>query len=248
MLTTVLFDMGGTLENIWQNEETQLYGAQLIRDILERNGIVFDCTTKELADSMTKDRTAYRTWRTGTKIELKPEELWTTYMLSGFDVPKEKIIPIAEELACTWEGNNFHRELREDAKELLEALKQRGYKIGVVSNNTSRYQVFNCLEDYGIRDYMLDVTVSGVVGFAKPHPEIFRIATRQIQSKPEECVYVGDYVQADVVGSKNAGFGKTVLIQSKMEEAKTYKEDAMEPDIRITELMEIIPWLDKING
>ena len=39
-------------------------------------------------------------------------------------------------------------------EEMLQALQQRGYHLGVISNNASLYNVFNVLEDYGIRKYM----------------------------------------------------------------------------------------------
>jgi putative hydrolase of the HAD superfamily len=41
---------------------------------------------------------------------------------------------------------------------------------------------------------MEDVTVSSVTGYRKPHPEIFRISLRQMQTAAENCIYVGDTV------------------------------------------------------
>jgi putative hydrolase of the HAD superfamily len=35
--------------------------------------------------------------------------------------------------------------------ETLEALRRRGYHLGVLSNNASLYNVFDVLEQYGIR-------------------------------------------------------------------------------------------------
>ena len=57
--------------------------------------------------------------------------------------------------------------------------EEPGLPPGVISNNASLYNVFRVLEDYGIRGFMEDVTVSSVTGYRKPHPEIFRIALRQ---------------------------------------------------------------------
>ena len=88
---------------------------------------------------------------------------------------------------------------------MLQALKSRGYHLGVISNNASLYNVFRVLEDYGIRGFMEDVTVSSVTGYRKPHPEIFRIALRQMQAKPEMCVYVGDTVSRDIIGPQAGG-------------------------------------------
>ena len=51
---------------------------------------------------------------------------------------------------------------------LLEGLKGLGMKLGVISNTAALYQVFRTLEEYGIRDYFQDVTLSSVTGYRKP--------------------------------------------------------------------------------
>lgn len=110
-----------------------------------------------------------------------------------------------------WECTYFHRELRPGVREMLAGLKARGYRIGVISNNASLYNVFNVLEGYGIREYMEDVEVSSITGYRKPHPEIFRISMKQMQEKPENCVYVGDTLSRDVIGSKEFGLERQCI-------------------------------------
>ena len=83
------------------------------------------------------------------------------------------------------------------------------------------------LEEYGIRGCMEDVTVSSVTGYRKPHPEIFRISLRQMQTTAENCVYVGDTISRDIIGAKQAGFGK----------ARPCGPESSGHD----------PWLDQIN-
>ena len=215
MLNTVLFDMGGTLEDIWNNQETQA----------------------KAMDALQKTR-----WSEGLELEKKPEEIWPDYYLKEFGFDREKLIPITEELANLWEVTYYHRELRGDVLETLEALKARGYHIGIISNNASLYNVFNMLEEYGIRGCMEDVTVSSVTGYRKPHPEIFRISLRQMQTTAENCVYVGDTISRDI-------FGKAVQIVSALSAQKdaATAADAEKPDLVIQNLLDMIPWLDQIN-
>ena len=131
-----------------------------------------------------------------------------------------------------WEVSYYHRELRPGVKEMLDALQARGYRIGIISNNASLYSVFDVLEDYGIRNYMEDVTVSSVTGYRKPHPEIFRISMRQMQATPAECVYMGDTISRDIIGATRAGFGKTVQIYSFLSAQKDVGlEDCEKPDV-----------------
>lgn len=113
-----------------------------------------------------------------------------------------------------WEITHYHRALRPHAKEMLEGLKGLGMKLGVISNTASLYQVFDILEEYGIRDYFQDVTLSSVTGYRKPDPNIFQVSLRQVQSRPEHCAYVGDTISRDVIGPIRMGFGATFHIDS----------------------------------
>ena len=208
MLNTVLFDMGGTLEDIWNTQETQAKAMDALQKTLRAHGLEPGCSPEEFDRRVMAGLKEYKRWSEGLELEKKPEEIWPDYYLKEFGFDREKLIPITEELANLWEVTYYHRELRGDVLETLEALKARGYHIGIISNNASLYNVFNMLEEYGIRGCMEDVTVSSVTGYRKPHPEIFRISLRQMQTTAENCVYVGDTISRDIIGAKQAGFGK----------------------------------------
>lgn len=141
-----------------------------------------------------------------------------------------------------WEVTHFHRALRPRVKEMLEGLKGLGLKLGIVSNTAALYQVFAVLKEYGIRDYFQDVTLSSVTGMRKPAPDIFRVALCQLQSRPEECVYVGDTVSRDIIGSKRAGFAKAVQICSKLTREKDCGvKREFEPDIMVEDIYDVLP-------
>ena len=191
----------------------------------------------------------YKTWCDLEFREKKPEEIWPEYYLKAFNFNRKALTDICEELANMWECTYFHRELRPGVREMLAGLKARGYRIGVISNNASLYNVFNVLEEYGIREYMEDVEVSSITGYRKPHPEIFRISMKQMQEKPENCVYVGDTLSRDVIGSKEFGFGKAVYIQSFLSAQKDVGVvSSIQPDVTIQNVDELVPWLDSVNS
>ncbi|MGN0993509.1 MAG: HAD family hydrolase [Butyricicoccus sp.] len=249
MLNTVLFDMGGTLEDIWYNEDTIDDVMKKLQETLRANGLEPGCTDCAFRNRVLAGLKEYKRWSEGNMLEAKPEEIWPDYYLKEFHFDREKLIPITEELANMWEITYFHRELRPGVKEMLDGLKARGYHIGVISNNASLYNVFNVLEAYGIRDYMEDVTVSSVTGYRKPHPEIFRISMRQMRCKPENCVYMGDTVSRDIIGAKRAGFGRAVQIRSFLSAQKDVDvvADAEKPDVVIADFDEFLRWLDREN-
>ena len=223
MLNTVLFDMGGTLEDIWNNEETLAAVMEQLQAMLREAGLEPGCGLEDFQRKVLAGLKAYKSWSESVWLEKKPEEIWPDFYLREFGCDREKLLPITEE--------------------------QRGYKLGVISNNASLYNVFNVLEDYGIRHFMRDVTVSSVTGYRKPHPEIFRISLRQMQVKAENCVYVGDTISRDIIGSKRAGFGKAVQIGSHLSAQKDAEvgNAAERPDMVITDIRELTAWLDEIN-
>ena len=241
MLDTVQFDMGGTLEDIWYNEETAERVARGLLDLLEQHGLTVSCGQSVFWEQVQQGVSRYKAWSEGAALEKKPEEIWSMYYLASLGLPDEKVGEIAEELADFWEVTYYHRELRPGVRETLEALKTRGYKLGVISNTASLYSVFNVLEHYGIRDYFQDVTLSSVTGYRKPHPGIFQISLRQMQSKPENCVYVGDTRSRDIMGAKRADFGLAVQIGSALTEQKDALTDpCWQPDARITSIPELL--------
>jgi putative hydrolase of the HAD superfamily len=62
-----------------------------------------------------------------------------------------------------------------------------------------------------IADCFLSITDSGLVGYEKPHPEIFRVALETLKAKPEESLYVGDMYSVDYVGATGAGMQAVLM-------------------------------------
>lgn len=248
MINTVLFDMGGTLEDIWYNDQTVQAVTKKLLDMLQQHGLHAGCTEAAFWNRLNSGVMRYKKWSEGHELEKKPEEIWPEYYLADFDMDKQKIAEIAEQLAGMWEVTYYHRELRPGVREMLEALQQRGYKLGVISNTASLYSVFDVLEGYGIRDYFSDVTLSSVTGYRKPNPEIFRVALRQIQSEPAECAYVGDTLSRDVIGAKRLHFGAAIQIRSFLSAQKDAAvSGGWQPDHVVEKIGDVVDYLDKVN-
>ena len=214
MIDTVLFDMGGTLEDIYVDDASKEESAREVLRILSEKGIEPHMDVPTAAAKLAEGWDRYAAYRGPTNRELKPEEIWGNYVLTDFDLDFETVKPFAEELAHMWEITYYHRSLRPGAKEMLEGLQRLGMKLGVISNTASLYQVFRILEEYGIRDYFQDVTLSSVTGYRKPDPNIFLVSLNQVRSDPSTCAYVGEPFSRDVIGPQRVGFGMTFQIHS----------------------------------
>jgi len=96
---------------------------------------------------------------------------------------------------------------------LLERL-HRKYKLAVVSNMSFAGAIFQSLREFDIAKHFDATIVSGVLGWRKPCPRIFREALHALGVKAEEAVFVGDSPRADVVGAGQLNM-KTVLVVQK---------------------------------
>lgn len=247
MVTSVLFDMGGTLEDIYVDDGSRRSAIERVNEMLLGYGLDPACSYEELKRRIDEGWKRYGAYRDSCDVELKPVDIWCRYVLADFGFPQEKLAPHCEEIAHMWEVTYYHRSLRPRVAEMLDGLKGLGMKLGIISNTAALFQVFDILEEYGIRDYFRDVTLSSVTGMRKPTPDIFTVSTRQLQSAPEECVYVGDTVSRDIIGSKRAGFAAAIQICSKL----TGEKDQgicreFEPDYMIQDIYDVYPIVEKL--
>lgn len=93
--------------------------------------------------------------------------------------------------------------LYEDVVENLEALKDKGIRLAMISNWDSRLPAL--IEQLGISRYFEKVIVSALVGYEKPHPAIFQIALENTGLDGSEVVYIGDDLFLDYQAARKAG-------------------------------------------
>jgi len=87
--------------------------------------------------------------------------------------------------------------------DVLNYLKNKGYTLGVISNNDG-YTEDKC-RDTGIFDFLDIIADSTSLNMIKPDQRIFNYVINELDLVPEECVHVGDLYGSDVKGASNAG-------------------------------------------
>jgi putative hydrolase of the HAD superfamily len=124
---------------------------------------------------------------------------------------------------------------------LLRQLRERGIKVGVLSNTmwprAAHERVF-------ARDKVLDLfdgaVYSSEIAWTKPHPEAFRAAMASVGvTDPSSCVFVGDRPHDDIHGAKSAGMRAVLVPHSEVPAHDTV------PDAIITRLAELPAHLDQ---
>jgi putative hydrolase of the HAD superfamily len=106
--------------------------------------------------------------------------------------------------------------LNTDAAGVLEAVRNRGYKIGLISNTgRSPGRVLRQLLDtYGVLKFFDATVFSNEVKRRKPDRTIFDRAADLLSAEKEMIVHIGDNPEADFWGAKNAGMHAILLDQT----------------------------------
>lgn len=152
----------------------------------------------------------------------------------GLDITTEQ----AAEMWRTWNlpGRFFGRKLFSDTAEMLDSLRERGYKLGMVTNRPFAGPAFHEeIEELGLGDVFDVMSISCDVGYMKPHPEIYRHALEALDVAPENAVMVGDSLVADVAGAQALGMTGVWRRYRDLDE----KSDGIEPDYVVENLSEL---------
>ena len=96
-----------------------------------------------------------------------------------------------------------------ETKEVLSNLKEKNYRLGIISNFDSR--VYDVMRNLEINEFFDKFVISSEAGHAKPDPNIFHIALHKMGADPKECLHVGDNIYNDFHGPRALGIQALLL-------------------------------------
>ena len=115
MIKTILFDVGGTLENFWCDESVRQRGVQRLREEFEKAGMPLTGTDEEILKEFDDDRDSYRHYRKlHDEVELSPEEIARRFLFIKRDFDREKLAAMGEIICRIWEDDFYTRVVRHD--------------------------------------------------------------------------------------------------------------------------------------
>lgn len=91
----------------------------------------------------------------------------------------------------------------EDSFNLLKELKNRGIKIGLITNTFSDERDF--IRQSVLFPYFDVALISYEQGIRKPAPKLFTKITEELGVEPGECLYVGDGGSKELFAARDAG-------------------------------------------
>jgi putative hydrolase of the HAD superfamily len=202
----VLFDFGGTLYDY----DTLLPG--------DRESLLH---LSALAGARTDTDTVYRAYRGALRTAFR-NYLERSYYLHR-DMFREALEGMLRELGLEatdehvtqyremqWKLHQRDFQLREGVRETLEELRRRGLALGIVSN-IDKDQLEHLSGLAGIEPHFDWLLSSEEAGSCKPDGKIFAEALRRAGCAPDEALFVGDSLSADIAGANRAGLRSVLL-------------------------------------
>ena len=135
-----------------------------------------------------------------TKSELRYGRLKETFDAINFEVSDELINLIADQYITHLADFNF---LFDGTCEILDYLKEN-YKLHIITNGFEEIQTKKMINS-NIYHYFEKVITSESVGVKKPNPKVFNYALQMVKATPNECMMIGDNLEADIQGAINCG-------------------------------------------
>ena len=112
-------------------------------------------------------------------------------------------------------------ELYPDTLPVLQSLAAQGWTHMIVSNHVPELRTIAA--HLGLQSLVHTIVNSAEVGYEKPHPEIFNLAL-QMAGHPHEVWMIGDNIEADVFGAKQAGI-PSILVREQDPRAEHQFDD-----------------------
>ncbi len=191
----VVFDYGGVM--------TTSTMPQRVVELAKRKGIDWSVIENGFA--------AHRLQYDGDFITLREmyEAIWKD---AGIEMDEATTAEFMEEDVKSW----LYR--RERTREWMAGLKERGFKIGILTNMNSTYanaHFKKAFEDYiALADAMV---ISGEEHLFKPQPEIYRLLEKRIGLEADELCFIDD-VEKNVAAAKGCGWEAIRFVSSEQVE------------------------------
>jgi HAD superfamily hydrolase (TIGR01549 family) len=244
-IKAVIFDLGNTLlyfDGDWP--EVFSRADQGMFQSLTRAGFQLE---KEAFTSAFRQRlAAYHHQR---EIDFKEHSThWIlTDTLSAFGHTEVDEAILKDALAAMYAASQEFWLPEEDLLPMMEALKTRGIRVGLLSNAGDDRDVQKLVDKGRIRPYLEYVLTSAAGGIRKPDNRIFELAIGMFGLSPDEVAMVGDTLGADILGANQMGIYSIWITRRADTPANREARKTITPDAEIETLAELPDLLDSLS-
>ena len=231
MLEAVLFDWGDTLMQFAYSPELVSAGHRAGLEAIGRG----DFPDVETVTARFREEYEPLFWAPGTIEEIEYPQLVRRLLGDvGVEIDDEVLGRYLEAEHRAWDPARI---LAANTHPLLEALRERGLKLGLVSNAFDPgWLLHRDLEQMGLAQRLDFSVFSSEIGLRKPHPAIFEHALGALGVEPERTLFVGDRLFEDVRGAAELGMTTVQALWFRADE----HPDGAEPDHRAFTQLDVL--------
>jgi putative hydrolase of the HAD superfamily len=227
-IRAVIFDWGGTLTP-WHDVDlvAQWYAYSEIYD--PENAASLARRLKERED----DR-----WRAQRESDgaISTGALDSLFIAEGIDISAARHLRALGSYLDFWAPHTY---AEDDARDVLAALRQRDYLVGVLSNTMwprSHHQEVFARDD--LDEYIDAAVYTSELDVAKPHADAFHAILTALDVTADKAVFVGDRLWDDVLGARQVGMRTIWIPHSNIPEEQVPDASAT-PDATAHRLLEV---------
>lgn len=230
----IFFDLGGTLRLEIKDAAYQDAAKRELHALVQP-----DMETEAFYNRITTRFSIYKSWAVNTRREVGDAILWGLFLLPEMD--EAWIKKNCHELTYLFRKTKGRRVTVPNGVEVVRDLKQRGYRLGIISNLIGEdYEVKKWLEAEKLEDAFETIVLSSVCGLRKPGDAIYRLACDDMGLEPNRCASIADNLDTDIPGAWKAGIGVNVLYHSPERKHIVPITDANRPDFEIRDFRELL--------
>jgi len=236
----VIFDWGGTLTPWHDIDLVEMWGAYA--SAFEPEG-----DPRVLAERLAREEISRWRVQQASSGADGTGALDQLFLSVGIDVSTPRHGRALAAYLAHWEP---HTLADPDALGLLGALRQRGIRVGVLSNTMwPRWHHEAVFSRDGLLPLIDAAVYSSEIPVAKPHADAFRSALAAVGEPPRTTVFVGDRPWDDVHGAQAVGMRAILVPHSRLGDQAV--DVAVQPDAvvqRLGDVLDVVMAWDSDGG
>jgi HAD superfamily hydrolase (TIGR01549 family) len=241
----IIFDLGRTLiyfDGHWKQVEDQ--ADQALADELEELG--FEIEKNDFLSRFRDRVEQYYQAREEDYLEHTTQVVLKD-ILAECGYPNVSQQVLRDALAAFYNVSQNHWKTEHDAHATLDILRARGFRMGMISNAADDADVQALVDQAQLRPYFDKILTSACVGLRKPDERIFNKLLDHWRLPASRVVMVGDMLNADILGARNAGIFSVWIKRRVNPETSRRDLQYIQPDAVIDTLSELPNLLNELS-
>jgi putative hydrolase of the HAD superfamily len=236
----IIFDYGHTLVDLAATAQVILLYREGLREVLARHcdgrTDLLEAAERALRSVDEAIRVSFTTRRQIQELDLF-DLLRAGLAAEGIALPAEALQRVVE---MDHQVYGALSRVSPETVATLEALKARGYLLGVISNTVFLRRWIHHLPLLGPGGLLDALLLSTDLGLRKPHPLTYQTVLARLGVPKEEALFVGDRIVEDIRGPREFGIPRAILTHEYRQE----EDERGEAEARISRLAELPALLD----